>query len=96
MSSATLSSKFQILVPKDVRESLNLKPGQKLDFIQVGPTIRIVPQCTMRELFGVAAHVEAPFARDRSDLSRLKPMPLSATPKPAKNKLTPAAIRRGS
>ncbi len=68
MSSATLSSKFQILIPKDVRESMNLKPGQKLDFIQIGGTLRVVPQRSMKDLFGMAAHSKEPFARDRSDL----------------------------
>ena len=68
MSSTTLSSKFQILIPKDVRESMNLQPGQKLDFIQIGDTLRVVPQRSMKDLFGRAAHVKAPFERDRSDL----------------------------
>lgn len=68
MSSATLSSKFQILIPKDVRESMNLKAGQKFDFIQIGGTLRVVPQRSMKDLFGMAAHVKEPFERDRSDL----------------------------
>ena len=68
MSSATVSSKFQILIPKDVRESMNLKPGQKLDFIQIGGTLRVVPQRSMKDLFGIAAHIKEPFERDRSDL----------------------------
>lgn len=68
MSSATLSSKFQILIPKDVRESMNLKPGQKLDFIQIGSTLRVVPQRSMNDLFGMASHIKEPFERDRSDL----------------------------
>lgn len=68
MTSATVSSKFQILIPKDVRESMNLKPGQKLDFIQIGGTLRVVPQRSMKDLFGMAAHIKEPFERDRSDL----------------------------
>ena len=68
MSSATLSRKFQILIPKDVRESMNLQPGQKLDFIQIGDTLRVVPQRSMKDLFGSAAHIKVPFERDRSDL----------------------------
>ena len=68
MSSATLSSKFQILVPKDVRETLKLQPGQKFDFIVVGNALQVVPQVHMRELFGSFAHITEPFLRDRSDL----------------------------
>ena len=68
MSSATVSSKFQILIPKDIRESMNLKPGQKLDFIQIGGTLRVVPQRSMKDIAGIASHVTEPFERDRSDL----------------------------
>ena len=68
MSSATLSSKFQILIPKDIRESMNLKPGQKLDFIQIGGSLRVVPQRSMKGIAGIASHVTEPFERDRSDL----------------------------
>ncbi len=68
MSSATVSSKFQILIPKDVRESMNLKPGQKLDFIQIGGSLRVVPQRSMKDIAGIASHVTEPFERDRSDL----------------------------
>lgn len=47
---------------------MNLKPGQKLDFIQIGGTLRVVPQRSMKDLFGMAAHIKEPFGRDRSDL----------------------------
>ena len=44
MNTATLSTKFQIPVPKAVRESLGLVPGQKSAFIQTGSSIRLAPQ----------------------------------------------------
>lgn len=47
---------------------MNLKPGQKLDFIQIGGTLRVVPQRSMKDLFGLATHIKEPFERDRSDL----------------------------
>lgn len=68
MSSATLSSKFQILVPKDVREAMRWRAGQKFDFIRVGNLVHVVPQRRIQDLFGVAKHVTEPFERDRSDL----------------------------
>ena len=69
MSPATLSSKFQILIPKDIQESMNLKPGQKFDFIQIGGSLRVVPQRSMKDIAGVASHVIGLFERDRSDLN---------------------------
>ena len=50
---ATLSSKYQICIPKDVREALNLKPGQKLVFLNTGSGIRLVPEIQTKDLFGL-------------------------------------------
>ena len=67
-STATLSSKYQIVVPKDIRDALALEPGHKLAFFRVGKSVKIVRQRTMEELFGMASRVTEPFERDRSDM----------------------------
>ena len=72
MSTATLSSKFQISVPKDVREALGLKPGQKLAFINTGTGMRLVPQPAILDLVGIARGANTDGVRDRDDrLARL-------------------------
>ena len=43
MPTVTLSSKFQISIPKEVREALNLKPGQRLAFLCVSKSVKLVP-----------------------------------------------------
>jgi antitoxin PrlF len=44
MSTATITSKGQTTIPKDVRDRLNLKPGDRLDFIFDNEgTLRVVP-----------------------------------------------------
>ena len=53
MSAATLSAKFQISIPKDVREEMGLKPGQKFEFLRIGRTLKLVPQPRMEDLFGL-------------------------------------------
>ncbi len=67
MSIATLSSKFQISIPKDVREAMGLKPGQKLAFLRVGPSLKLVPQTEIADLFGIARGANGEEYRDRSD-----------------------------
>jgi AbrB family looped-hinge helix DNA binding protein len=54
MSATTLSAKFQISIPKDVREEMGLKPGQKFEFLRIGRTLKLVPQPRMEDLFGIA------------------------------------------
>ena len=74
MSSATLSSKFQISVPKDVREALGLKPGQKLAFINTGTGMRLVPQPTVAELVGIMRGANTEGVRERDE----RPLPSRA------------------
>lgn len=66
MSTATLSSKYQISIPKDVREALGLRPGQKLVFLNTGTSIKLVPQSNMKDLFGLAKGANGDDYRDRS------------------------------
>ena len=42
MQAVTISSKYQVVIPKEVREKFNLKPGQKLVFIPFKGTLRVV------------------------------------------------------
>jgi AbrB family looped-hinge helix DNA binding protein len=50
MSTVTLSSKYQIVIPQDVRESMGLKSGTKLSVFRMGRSIQLVPVPTLAEL----------------------------------------------
>ncbi|OQX19608.1 MAG: AbrB family transcriptional regulator [Desulfobulbaceae bacterium A2] len=52
---ATISSKYQVVIPKPVREHLNLKPRQKLTVREKDRMLILVPQVTLEELRGIAA-----------------------------------------
>jgi len=47
-----LSSKFQISVPKVVREKQNWKPGQEFAFVPNGSSVVLVPVPTLDQLAG--------------------------------------------
>lgn len=67
MSAATLSSKFQISIPKEVREQFGWKAGQKLTFIPKGNGVMLVPVPTLEELRGIAKGADKSDYRDRND-----------------------------
>lgn len=52
MASATLSSKYQIVVPKAIRIELGLEVGQKFAVIANGQVIELVPLCSMPQAYG--------------------------------------------
>lgn len=84
MNTATLSSKFQISVPKEVREALGLKPGQKLAFINTGTGMRLVPQPAILDLVGIARGANTDGVRDREDRLARLPTKAKARRRPGK------------
>jgi AbrB family looped-hinge helix DNA binding protein len=42
MEAVTISSKYQVVIPREVRKQFNLKPGQKVMFISYNGTLRVV------------------------------------------------------
>lgn len=66
MSLVTLSPKFQIVIPKEIRKSLGLRPGQKAEVFAslTEGRIEIVPQRPMRELRGFLKGMNPGFDRD--------------------------------
>lgn len=67
MHAVTISSKYQICVPKDIREQLHIVPGQQFIFIVKGNVIELVPKRNIKELRGVLAGVNTKDIRDRND-----------------------------
>jgi AbrB family looped-hinge helix DNA binding protein len=43
MSIVTVSPKYQVVIPKDVREKLAMRPGQKVEAFAVGNRVELVP-----------------------------------------------------
>ena len=64
---ATLSAKFQISIPKSVREEQHWTAGQKLVFIPKGSGVLLVPVPAQAELFGIAEGANPNDYRDRND-----------------------------
>jgi AbrB family looped-hinge helix DNA binding protein len=64
---ATVSPKFQIVIPKEIRERLDLKPGQQVALIDRGSYIALVPQRPISELLGIAKGAPTDDYRDETD-----------------------------
>jgi AbrB family looped-hinge helix DNA binding protein len=67
METVTLSSKYQLVVPRAARERLALKPGTKLTVVDKGGVLFLVPRRPMRELRGIAKGTRPTALRDKKD-----------------------------
>lgn len=67
MHTATLTSKFQLSIPKAIREKLKLEAGQQFVFVTKGETITMVPRRGMAEIKGLLKGVNPEGYRDRQD-----------------------------
>lgn len=67
MRTVTLSSKCQLVIPREVRERLDLEPGAKLTIIEKGGIIYLVPERPLEELRGVARGTKRKGLRERKD-----------------------------
>lgn len=66
-ATATLSSKFQISIPKPVRDAQHWQAGQEFVFIPKGKGVLVMPLPEPNELAGIASGADPSACRDRED-----------------------------
>lgn len=62
-----ISSKFQVVIPEEVRKKANIKPGQKVVVIEKDGIISIIPQRNIRDLKGTMKELSTENIRDEGD-----------------------------
>lgn len=64
MSAVTISPKFQVVIPKEVRESMALAPGDRIEVIRLEGRIELVPILPAKKLRGVLKGLKNNFERE--------------------------------
>jgi AbrB family looped-hinge helix DNA binding protein len=64
LSTVTVSSKYQVVIPKAVRERLKLRPGQKVEAFAIGGRIELVPVRPISEMRGFLKGMDPDFERE--------------------------------
>ena len=65
MSVVTVSPKFQIVIPREIRDALGLEPGQKVQAFQYQNRVELVPVRSVRELRGFLEGIDTSVPRER-------------------------------
>ena len=65
MTAVTVSPKFQVVIPKEIREALGIVSGQKVQMLTYQNRIELIPLKPMRELRGFLKDISTHIERDR-------------------------------
>ena len=64
MQTVILSPKFQVVIPRTVRESLGLRPGQKMQVVEYEGRIEFILEKDIAELRGFLKGINTEFERE--------------------------------
>jgi len=70
MEAVTISSKYQVVIPQEVRKQFNLRPGQKLMFIPYHGTLRVVIVPPIKKARGMLKGMNTENIREEVDEER--------------------------
>ena len=64
MQALAISPKYQVVIPKKIRELLHLVPGQKVQVIHYDGRIEIIPERSIAEMRGFLKGIDTTFERE--------------------------------
>ncbi len=64
MTSVTVSPKYQVVIPKDVREAMGIVSGQKIQMLTYKNRIELIPIQPMKELRGFLRGIDTSVERE--------------------------------
>lgn len=67
MSTVLVSPKFQVVIPREIREQANITVGQRLQMISFDDRIELVPVRKMKSARGFLKGFNCSFSRDEED-----------------------------
>ena len=70
MYTTTISSKYQVVIPREVRKQFGLKPGQKIMFIPYKKTLRVVIVPPIEQARGMFKGLDTNGLREEEDEER--------------------------
>jgi len=68
MQTVTVSPKYQVVIPRAIRESLHLRPGQKMQVVEYNGRIEFIPERDITELRGFLKGINTELDREKDRL----------------------------
>jgi AbrB family looped-hinge helix DNA binding protein len=67
MARTRVSPKFQVVIPKEIRDGMDLRVGQELQVVSKGGMITLVPERPLSSLRGFAKGIRTDSLREKKD-----------------------------
>ena len=67
MDTVTVSEKFQIVIPKDIRMRMRIKPGEKIVMVEKNGKINLIPVGSIKDARGLSIGTVSDDVRDESE-----------------------------
>ncbi len=64
MDAVRVSPKFQVVIPKKIRESMRLKSGQQMQVIEYGNRVELIPTRSVKSMRGFLGKIDISFTRE--------------------------------
>ncbi len=68
MNSVTVSSKYQVVIPRKIRAMMNIKPGQKVQVLSYEGRIELIPEKPIQDARGFLAGIKTDVIRESDRL----------------------------
>jgi AbrB family looped-hinge helix DNA binding protein len=65
MAAVTVSPKFQVVIPKEIRKRFGLLPGQKIQLVVYGDRIELIPVMPVKRMRGFLKGIDTRVPRER-------------------------------
>lgn len=65
MTTVTVSPKYQIVIPKEIRESMGIVSGQKVQIMSYQGRIEVIPLKPMKEMRGFLEGIDTTVLREK-------------------------------
>lgn len=68
MKVVTISPKYQVVIPREIRESMEIKPGSKVQVLLYENRIELIPIKSLRRMRGFLKGIDTTVERERDRL----------------------------
>jgi AbrB family looped-hinge helix DNA binding protein len=65
MKSVTISPKYQVVIPREVRQSMDIKPGSKVQVLLYENRIELIPMKNLKRMRGFLKGIDTTVERER-------------------------------